>query len=237
MDIKENEFYCCDCMEILKELPDKYADICLTDPPYGIGMDVQMQKNAGTQYGVAAAPKRDYGKTNWDKAPSQQFFEEMRRVSKQQIVWGGNYFAAALGNSPCWLVWNKDNTGDYADCELAFTTFPSAVRMFTWRWNGMLQQEMGSRKEERYHPTQKPVALFVWCLLNYSKPGDLIIDPFSGSGTTALACHKTGRRFICIDKEPEYIEIAKKRYAELIAQQDLFIQQPETIYKQESLDL
>jgi site-specific DNA-methyltransferase (adenine-specific) len=94
--------------------------------------------------------------------------------------------------------------------------------MFTWRWNGMLQQEMGSRKETRYHPTQKPVPLFVWCLLNYSKPGDLVIDPFCGSGTTALACHKTGRKFLCIDKDEEYIKIAQQRYADLIAQQDLF---------------
>lgn len=218
MQIEPNTFICADNMEVLRDLPDGFCDLCLTDPPYGVGWDKRSSWGSNN-----CAPVGQYGVQAWDKTPPDtKAIQEIRRVSKQQIVWGGNHFAAALGNSPCWLVWNKDNTGGYADCELAFTSFPSAVRMFTWRWNGMLQQEMGSRKEERVHPTQKPVPLFVWCILNYSKPGDLIIDPFCGSGTTALACHKTGRRFICIDREQKYIDIAQQRYRDLIAQTNLF---------------
>jgi site-specific DNA-methyltransferase (adenine-specific) len=221
MQIQPNQFICADNMEVLREIPDGFFDLCLTDPPYGIGMDVQMQKIAGTQYGVGAAPRRDYGKTNWDKAPSQQFFEEIRRVSKQQIVWGGNYFTAFLPASRGWLMWDKQTNGFWGDGELAWSSFDSAIRLFRFMWNGMLQGNMAA-KEERVHPTQKPVPLFVWCILNCSKPGDLIFDPFCGSGTTALACHKTGRRFVCIDREPKYIKIAQQRYADLIAQQNLF---------------
>jgi len=216
--IEPNSFICANSEDVLRDLSTGFCDMILTDPPYGVGWDKRAAWGSDN-----CAPVGQYGRQLWDSTPPDtKTMDEIRRVSKNQIVWGGNHFAAALGNSSCWLVWNKDNTGGYADCELAYTNFPSAVRMFTWRWNGMLQQEMGSRKETRYHPTQKPVPLFVWCLLNYSKPGDLIIDPYSGSGTTALACHKTGRRFICIEREREYHEIAQQRYADLVAQQELF---------------
>lgn len=216
--IEPNTFICADNMDVLRDIPDGFCDLCLTDPPYGIGIAA-----AGKVGGNNLAAATDYGAVSWDNCvPDVSFFDEMRRVSKHQVVWGGNYFAAALGNSPGWLVWDKQCTGNFADCELAYTSFGFAVRRFYWMWNGMLQQQMGDLKEQRYHPTQKPVPLFVWALQLCSKPGDLIIDPFCGSGTTALACHKTGRRFICIDREQKYIDIAQQRYKDLIAQQDLF---------------
>jgi site-specific DNA-methyltransferase (adenine-specific) len=235
MIIEPNSFLCANSEEVLRDLPTGFCDLVLTDPPYGIGEAAGKNDSRDKLASVTRFTHYD-----WDKCPpSAEVFSSIKRIGKHQIVWGGNYFAEALGNSSCWLVWDKDNgASDFADCELAWTNFPSAVRRFLWRWAGMLQQQMGSAKEKRYHPTQKPVPLFVWCLLNYSKPGDLVIDPFCGSGTTALACHKTGRRFICIDREPEYIETAKQRYADLIAQGDLFRDQPEQkSAEQESLPL
>jgi site-specific DNA-methyltransferase (adenine-specific) len=217
-DLQPNTFICADCADVLREFPDGVADLVLTDPPYGIGEAAGKNDSRGN-----LAPVTMFTRYEWDNSPPPaEFFSSIKRVGKNQIVWGGNYFAAHLGNSSCWLVWDKLNgENDFADCELAFTSFPKAVRRFSYRWAGFLQGNMAC-KEQRVHPTQKPVPLFVWCLLNYSKPGDLVIDPCCGSGTTALACHKTGRRFVCIDKEPEYIRIAQERYQALVAQQDLF---------------
>lgn len=154
----------------------------------------------------------NYEIKDWDsEIPHKEIFEEIFRVSKNQIIWGGNYFAEFLKNSSCWLVWDK-LTGEnlYADCELAYTNFEKAVRKFTFLWKGMLQQDM-KNKELRIHPTQKPVQLFQWCLQNYSKEGDLVLDCFSGSGTTAIACYNLKRRFICIEKDFDYWKASCKR--------------------------
>jgi site-specific DNA-methyltransferase (adenine-specific) len=145
----------------------------------------------------------------------------MIRVSQNQIIFGGNYFVEHLYNSPCWIVWDKDNSGNFADCELAWTSFKTAVRKIKYRWNGMLQENM-KEKEYRFHPTQKPIGLFEWILDNYSEQGMIILDPFLGSGTTAIAAHNTGRFFIGIEKEPKYVEIAQKRLEQAQAQQSLF---------------
>ena len=152
---------------------------------------------------------RDYGQYEWDKLPpSQDYFDEIFRISKNQIIFGGNFFP--LPPSPCWLVWDKLRSGDFADCELAWTSFPSAVRRFRYKWNGMLQQDM-ARKEKRTHPTQKPLKLMEWCLLKYSKPGDLILDPFMGSGPVIEAAAKLGHPYIGIDIYPNYCEMAQAR--------------------------
>ena len=142
--------------------------------------------------------------------PTKEYFDELSRVSKNQIIFGGNYFADNLPASPCWIIWDKDNSGDFADAELAWTSFDSAVRIFKWRWNGLLQEDM-AHKEKREHPTQKPLPLMMWCIEKYSKPGMTILDPFMGSGTTCVACKKLDRNYIGIEKEPAYVEIAKKR--------------------------
>ena len=152
---------------------------------------------------------------------NKKYFDEIIRISKNQIIFGGNYFIEFLTNSSCWIVWDKDNTGNFADCELAWTNFKTAVRKIKFRWNGLLQENMKD-KEERFHPTQKPVALFQWILNNYSTPGMTIFDPFAGSGTTAIACLETGRNYILIEKEKDYIDIINKRIATWKEQGRLF---------------
>lgn len=208
-----------DCLDVLSQLPSKSVALILADPPYGIGEAAGKNKSRG-----CIAKARDYGNLSWDNSPPPaDFFAAIKRVGQNQIVWGGNYFAEHLGNSPCWLVWDKDNGAtDFADCELAWTSFPSAVRRLVWRWQGMLQQQMGALKELRYHPTQKPVPLYKWCISKYTKPGDIVLDPMCGSGTAALACHALGRHFICIERELEYVNVARNRLDELRAQGDLF---------------
>ena len=144
-------------------------------------------------------------------------FDEIRRVSRNQIIFGGNYFIEHLTNSSCWIVWDKDNGESFfADCELAWTSFDTAVRKFKWKWNGMLQEEMGANKEFRHHPTQKPIELFKWILENYSEEGQTILDPFLGSGTTLIAAKQLNRNAIGIEISPEYCEIAKQRLSQSI---------------------
>jgi len=203
-----NKIYCGDCLKIMKELPDKSIDLILTDPPYGINENNKKR----TQRGNLANPI-NYGEFTWDKKRvSKDYFTEMFRVSKNQIIFGGNYYTDYnLPRSSCWLIWDKVNeTKHFSDCELAWTSFKTAVRKFTWRWDGFLQEDM-KHKEKRVHPTQKPLALFEWCVYKYSDEGNLILDPFIGSGTTAVACIRTKRNFIGIDKEPKYVDIANKR--------------------------
>ena len=196
-----------DCREILPLLPNASVDLVLTDPPYGIGASRNLRANK--QHGMAAAPSRDYGAGEWDEAPADLSCLDL---SIPSIVWGGNYFA--LGPSPCWLVWDKDNgTNGYADCELAWTNFPGAVRIFRWRWMGMIQEQMGTNKEARIHPTQKPIPLMLWCIERSLGVGT-ILDPFMGSGTTLVAAKRLGRRAIGIEIEERYCEIAVRRLAQ-----------------------
>jgi site-specific DNA-methyltransferase (adenine-specific) len=132
------------------------------------------------------------------------------RISKNQIIWGGNYFPVLP--SPCWIVWDKDNSGNFADCELAWTSFNTAVRKFKWRWNGMLQEKMGDNKETRIHPTQKPVALYKWLLKNYAKEGDKIFDSHLGSGSIAIACHDMKFSLVGCEIDKDYFDAAMKRF-------------------------
>ena len=126
------------------------------------------------------------------------------------MIFGGNYFIENLTNTSCMIVWDKDNSGNFADAELIWTSFQTSVRIFRFRWNGMLQENM-RWKEKRLHPTQKPIELFRWILKRYAKAGDKICDPFMGSGTTILACKQLGLDCIAIDINPDYVAIAKKR--------------------------
>ena len=195
-----------DCLDYLKTLDDNQIDVVVTDPPYGIGEAAGKNKSRGQ-----LAQPQDYGDKEWDnKRPSDEFFKEILRVSKNQVIFGGNYFADLLPASSCWLVWDKDNSGDFADCELAWTSYKTAVRHFKYRWNGMLQGNM-SRKEKRVHPTQKPIPLMEWVVQNYTKVGDTILDPFMGSGTTGVASCNLSKSFIGIELDPEYFKIAQKR--------------------------
>lgn len=206
-----------DCLEKMKELPDKSVDCVITDPPYGIGES--LGKNITREN---LAKPNDYGYKTWDVTkPSGEYFKEIMRVSRNQIIFGGNYFN--LPPSSCWLVWDKENgNNDFADCELAWTSFNTAVRLFRYRWAGMLQGNM-RHKEKRTHPTQKPVSLMKWIVQNYTKSNDLVLDPFMGSGTTGVACVQLKRRFIGIEKDEDYFHIAEKRITEWEKQERLII--------------
>ena len=190
----------------------------LTDPPYGIGEARGKNKSRGDK-----AIAKDYGNKDWDNSiPEKEIFNEILRVSKHQIIFGGNYFVEYLHNSPCWLVWDKNNgANDFADCELAWTNFKSAVRKYLWTWNGMLQHDM-KNKDVRIHPTQKPLKLFEMILNDYSNENDLILDCFSGSGTTAIACHNLKRRFICIERDTDYYNASVERLKDAQSQLKLF---------------
>ncbi len=207
MKLPINQIIVGDCLEVMKDWPDGCVDLCLTDPPYGIGENAHRNNSRGK-----LAKTTDYGDYDWDKqVVSDGHILEIVRVSENQVVFGGNYYGKILGNTRCYIVWDKDNGGnDFADCELAWASFKSSVRKIRYRWNGMLQ-EPGRPKEHRVHPTQKPVAVMEWILGRYSKPSDLILDPFCGSGTTCVAAKKLGRDYIGIDISPEYCAIARQR--------------------------
>ena len=155
-----------DCMEYMATLPDNFFDLAVVDPPYGIRQDGHRENNRSK-----LARSKNYHKALWDQpAPGKKYFDELYRVSKNQIIWGANNYPQFLKPSPCWLVWDKNNTGNFADCELAYASFETSVRKFKYTWNGMLQENM-KQKEIRIHPTQKPVALYEWIFKNYAGGG------------------------------------------------------------------
>lgn len=194
-----------DCRQVLPFL-GKF-DLLLTDPPYGIGESSTKQK---TRQGHGLANQRNYGEYSWDVSrPSPATIAAMIDSAGTSIVWGGNYFD--LSPSSCWLVWDKDNGDtDFADCELAWTNIKKAVRRFRWKWQGMLQEQMGDKKEHRTHPTQKPLALMRWCL-SLVPDAQTVLDPFMGSGTTLHACLLEGRRAVGIEINERYCESAVNR--------------------------
>lgn len=199
--------YNADCRALLGDLR---ADLLLTDPQYGIGVDRTMAAQAGTQYGRAAAKKRDYGPaTGWDDKPADNAtLRSLIAVSGKAIIWGGNYFE--LGAQACWLVWDKKNgTNGFADCELAWTNLPGAVRMFRHMWNGMLRAPSDDGND-RVHPTQKPTPLMRWCIQRWGGVGT-VLDPFLGSGTTLVAAKALGLPAIGVEREERYCEIAASR--------------------------
>ena len=208
----------CDCMGFMAGVGDKAYSLACCDPPYGIGEDGKSNSSRGT----LRSPPTIFVSKTWDREkPSDYYFRELRRVSLNQIIFGGNFFLDYLPATPCMIVWDKDNTGDFADCELAWTSFKSAVRKFTWRWNGMLQQNMAN-KEIRIHPTQKPVALYRWLLTNYAKPGQRIIDTHGGSFSSAIACWHEGYDMDIVELDTEYFEAACERFERETRQQKLF---------------
>lgn len=206
-----------DCMNIMRQYPDKHFDLAIVDPPYGIGEDGS-KNHTRSKLASAKNYKHFYG--NDINPPDFTYFEELKRVSKNQIIWGANHFLGWV--SSCWIVWDKDNgNSDFADCELAYTSFPTAVRKFKYRWAGMMQENM-KNKEIRIHPTQKPVALYKWLLTNYAKQGDKILDTHLGSGSIAIACHDYDFDLVGTELDAEYYAAALNRYNNHIAQQKLF---------------
>jgi len=208
-----------DNMKLMARYPDNHFDLAIVDPPYGI--DIAKNGSVGCE-GVCKVT--DYGAKDWDsKAPDKSYFIELKRISKNQIIWGANHFIENIlnSNSSCWIVWDKDNTGNFADSELAYTSFDTAVRNFKWRWNGMLQQNM-KNKQKRIHPTEKPIQLYEWLLMNYAKEGDKILDTHLGSGSIAIACHNLGFNLTACELDKEYYDAAIKRIKQHKNQQRLF---------------
>jgi DNA modification methylase len=205
--------YCGDCLDVLPQLSLPGDTAVVTDPPYGMNESarrVASRKNM--------APTTDYGEFCWDSEPaSAEEIKAVLSVGKQHIIWGGNFFE--LIPSRGWLVWDKLNSGDFADAELAWTDLPTSVRVFRHMWNGMIRQS--ERDCPRVHPTQKPIALMRWCF-SFLGNGSTILDPFAGSGTTLVACVQTGRRGIGIELDERYCEIAVRRIEQALAQPRLF---------------
>jgi len=198
---------------------DNYFDLAIVDVPYGIDVTNQSQGKGG-----GVAKKIEYKKTDWDKvAPNKEYFKELFRVSKNRIIWGANHFISRIPyDSSCWIVWDKDNGGsDFADCELAWTNFKTSVRKIKWKWSGMLQQNM-KNKEQRIHPTQKPVKLYEWILMKYAKEGDKILDTHLGSGSIAIACHNLGFDLTACELDKDYYDAAIDRIEKHKAQKRLF---------------
>lgn len=180
-----------DCVEFLKTLPSKHFDLAIVDPPYGINENGQRNVSGDRPTEKWKNPKSvKYHTFDDSKIPDSEYFSELFRVSKNQIVWGGNYFTMHLKPSKGWIVWNKrvDIKEHLSMCELAWTSFDRKLNMFEYLWAGFKKED----QEERIHPTQKPVALYKWILQHYAKPGQLILDTHLGSGSIAIACHDLG---------------------------------------------
>lgn len=212
-----------DNMQVMARYPDKYFDLAIVDPPYGINHSEIAGKQSGTQYGNAAAAKRVYATKDWDKSiPDENYYNELFRVSKHQIIWGGNYMTHYLPPSMGWIFWDKDNgENNFSDGELAFSSFEKGLRKVKITWNGMIQYDM-KNKEDRIHPTQKPVKLYRWLLDKYAKQGDKILDTHLGSGSIAIACHDMGFDLVATEIDKDYYEAACKRFNEQTKQQKLF---------------
>ena len=209
--------YLMDCMEGLKQIPEKYFDLAIVDPPYGI--DITKQFENANKAGTKSMFKQTKGivKKDWDaEIPTAEYFDELKRVSKNQIIWGGNYFLDYLGNTKCMLVWDKMNGGNnMADAELAWTSFDKAVRMFR-------MHHFSSGYEAKIHLTQKPTKLYDWILSKFANEGDLILDTHLGSGSSRIAAHKANLPFMGFELDEDYFKASVKRFEQYTNQTRLF---------------
>lgn len=197
-----------DCMELMAGYPDKYFELAIVDPPFGIG-------RSG---GETGKNWKRYERKEWDsKPPSREYFTELFRVSKNQIIWGGNYFTNNLPPSMGWIFWDKGQDLTMSDGELAFSSFDRALRRII-----MNRCEI-YKNTTTFHPTQKPVALYKWLLQNYAKQGDKILDTFLGSGSIAIACHQMGFDLTGSELDKDYFDDMQKRIKEETAQLDVFM--------------
>jgi site-specific DNA-methyltransferase (adenine-specific) len=195
------ELFNADCMEIMAKYPDKYFDIAIVDPPYGISVDNDKKGNF-----VMTKHKSK----NWDNAtPEKSYWNELMRVSKNQIIWGGNYFQLPLKKG--WICWDKVNplTGKFSDFELAWTSFLNCDRIYKQEWIGFGRKFI--ERTDSIHPTQKPIRLYEWILKEFTGDSDLILDTHLGSGSIAIACHNYKRKLIACEIDPEYYNAAMKR--------------------------
>lgn len=207
MELPLNTIINGDCLEFMKTLPDKCIDLVLTDPPYGIGED------GGKFRDRKGGGHRILPKGNWDKeTPSREYFDEILRVGKKVVIFGGNYFTDKLPVSRGWIYWGKKMGGDFSDGELAWTNMDIVLKEF----------QFCNKYKGKEHPTQKPIELMSWILNNHSKVSDIVLDPYLGSGTTAIACKMLNRNYIGCEISPDYCKIAQERIDALDRQPDLF---------------
>lgn len=208
-----------DCRDILPELGR--IDAVVTDPPYGIGESGDRVRSRGkSSERVRRSTITDYGDFDWDDHPADAAIIDMiRSISRWQIIFGGNYFE--LPPTSCWLVWDKLNTGDFSDCELAWTNLRKAVRRIQYHWNGCMRKE---RDVPREHPTQKPIGVMQWAIGHLPADVATIADPYAGSGTTGVACVNLDRRFIGIERSECYFDIACRRIEVAYRQPRLFVE-------------
>lgn len=216
-----------DCMVGMARYPDNFFDLAIVDPPYGIGWDgeVPSMVREGTkvkEYGWRRKSS-GYARKDWDKEPPvPEYFTELFRVSKEQIIWGGNLFD--LPPSKGFIFWDKQTGEDWSlgDGELAWASVTGAVRKFTYRWAGFLKGANGNVREERIHPTQKPLALYKWLLVKYANLNDKILDTHMGSQSSRIAAFNMGFDYYGWEIDKEYFEKGNKRFAEQTAQIKLF---------------
>ncbi len=228
-------YYNMDCMDGMKEFPDDYFDIAIVDPPYFSGPERR------GFYGKKISPigvQRIYEKSECWQVPDEDYFKELFRVSKEQIIWGCNYFEYPF--RPGRIVWDKCNGNSvFSDCEIAYCSMHDSVRLFSYMWSGMfqgksisegtVQQGNKSLNEKRIHPTQKPVALYEWLLNRYAKPGDIILDTHVGSASSLIACYRTNHPYVGFELDKHYYDLSKKRLDEEMAQMRLSDFMPEVM--------
>ena len=228
-------YYNMDCMDGMKEFPDGYFDLAIVDPPYFSGPERR------GFYGKKISPigvQRIYEKSECWQVPDEDYFKELFRVSKEQIIWGCNYFEYPISSGR--IVWDKCNgNSDFSDCEIAYCSMHDSVRLFSYMWNGMfqgksitegtIQQGNKALNEKRIHPTQKPVALYEWLLNRYAKPGDIILDTHVGSASSLIACYRTNHPYVGFELDKHYYDLSKKRLDAEMAQMRLSDFMPEVM--------
>jgi site-specific DNA-methyltransferase (adenine-specific) len=231
-----------DCMDYMATLPDKAFELAIVDPPYGIGFDGENPtmsaglRKDGTQRKMknwSNPTPKGYDKKEWDTLrPDEYYFNELQRVSKNQIIWGGNYFSDMLTPHGGWIVWEKGvpDGMSLSQAELAYNTVLNSIQVVSILWAGYKKQD----NESRIHPTQKPVALYKWLLSRYAKPGDRILDTHGGSGSICIACHDLGFDLTWMELDRDYYDAAVARYKLHASQAQLFMQ-PEKQYTQGGL--
>lgn len=203
-------------LEAMKTMEDNTYDLAVVDPPYG-KKPVRNTDNLGI-----CRSNFTSGCDSWDIKPNQEYFDELFRVSKNQIIWGANYFIEHLYSSNSFIIWDKMRVGEiFADCEMAWTSFNSVAKIFQFQWHGMLQGNM-KQKEQRIHPTQKPVALYSWIFDKYSEPGMKILDTHLGGGSIAIAAHNHGLDLDAWEIDPDYHAAAVQRFEKHTRQLRLF---------------
>lgn len=231
--------YLGDCMDFMRSQPDRAFDLAIVDPPYFDGPNRSGYYGRGySSLGVQRAKHYDQIET-W-AVPGAEYFAELQRVSRHQIIWGANHFADRFNSaSPSWIVWDKINgASTFADAELAYCSMDCAVRVFRYVWNGMHQGQYGgdkSRNESRIHPTQKPVALYEWLLDSYARPGQRILDTHMGSGSSAIAANSRGFQYSGVEISPGHYEAAAGRVRQACKQRPLFDAEPAPKPTQEAL--